>query len=142
MNTRYKITALIGWSVLCVTLGFWRGTAIQGPGAAQADCSIHDPSCSSGPPGGFAAGDVVVTEPELSSAGVADASLAVVRFAPTADAVNITRFLEANRASVIEGPKGGGMYTIRLPVSGTAKNDLIRQMQAQSAIVEFIATVQ
>jgi hypothetical protein len=33
------------------------------------------------------------------------------------------------------------MYTIRLPETGKAKDDLIQQMQAQSAIVEFITTV-
>jgi hypothetical protein len=79
---------------------------------------------------------------ELASAGVADASLAIVRFAPKAAAIDITKFLEVNKASVIEGPKGGGMYTIRLPAVGEEKNGLIKQIQTQSDIVEFIATVQ
>jgi hypothetical protein len=34
------------------------------------------------------------------------------------------------------------MIKIRLPATGQAKNDLIKRMQAQSQIVEFIATVQ
>ena len=78
----------------------------------------------------------------LASAGITDASLAIIRFASKADVANITKFLEVNKASVIEGPKSGGIYTIRLPVAGKEKNDLIKRMQAQSDIVEFIATVQ
>jgi anti-sigma factor RsiW len=78
----------------------------------------------------------------LASAGVTDASLAIIRFASKADVANITKFLEVNKASVIEGPKSGGIYTIRLPVTGKEKNDLIKRMQAQSDILEFIATVQ
>jgi hypothetical protein len=78
---------------------------------------------------------------ELASAGVTDASLAMIRFSPRANASDITRFLEVNKASVVEGPKNGGMYVIRMPVFGQEKNALIKQMQAQS-IVEFVATVQ
>jgi hypothetical protein len=48
----------------------------------------------------------------------------------------------ANKASMIDGPLTGGIYTIRLPESGKAKEDHIKQMQAQSAIVDFIATKQ
>jgi hypothetical protein len=78
---------------------------------------------------------------ELASAGVTDASLAIIRFSPTANAADITKFFEVNKASVVEGPKSGGMYTIRLPAVGKEKNDLIKQVQAQS-IVEFVATIQ
>jgi hypothetical protein len=79
---------------------------------------------------------------ELASAGGADASLAIIRFAPNADAIDITKFFELNKASVIEGPKSGGIYTIRLPVTGEEKIELIKRMQGQPAIVEFLATVQ
>ena len=84
----------------------------------------------------------MVVEPELASTGTTDGSLAVIRFAPKADAAAIAKFLADNKASVIAGPKSGGMYTVRLPETGQAKNDLIKRMQAQSGIVEFIATVQ
>jgi hypothetical protein len=79
---------------------------------------------------------------ELASAGVTDGTLAVIRFAPKADAADITKFLLANKASMIDGPKSGGIYTIRLSETGKAKDDLIKRMQTQSTIVEFIATVQ
>jgi hypothetical protein len=79
---------------------------------------------------------------ELASAGVTTGTLAVIRFAPHADAGDITRFLAANKASVVDGPKTGAIYSIRLPETGQAKDDLIKRMQAQSAIVELISPVQ
>ena len=79
---------------------------------------------------------------EMASAEVSDGTLAAVRFVPKADASQITAFLVANKASMIDGPLTGGIYTIRLPESGKAKEDHIKQMQAQSAIVDFIATKQ
>jgi hypothetical protein len=84
-----------------------------------------------------------VTEPGLASAEVRDGSLAAIRFTPKAEAAEITKFLLANNASVVDGPTtGGGMYTIRLPETGKAKEDHIKQMQAQTAIVEIIAPKQ
>ena len=78
----------------------------------------------------------------LASAGVTDHALAVIRFAPKADAVDIATFLTANKTSIVDGPKNGAIYTIRLPESGQARDDLIKRMQAQSTIVEFISPVQ
>jgi hypothetical protein len=145
MDTRYKFISVVALSVVGAAVGFWHESAVQSPVTEQADCNPHDPlsSCALEPQNGYPSGELVVVEgPELSSAGVTDGSLAVIRFAPKADAVDIGKFLDVNKASVIEGPKNGGIYTIRLPVTGKEKNDLIKQMQAQSAIVEFIATVQ
>jgi hypothetical protein len=83
-----------------------------------------------------------VARTEMASAEVSDGTLAAIRFVPKADASQITAFLVANKASMIDGPLTGGIYTIRLPESGKAKEDHIKQMQAQSAIVDFIATKQ
>ena len=80
--------------------------------------------------------------PEMASADDSDGTLAAIRFVPKAEAAEITKFLAANKALVIEGPKTGGIYTIRLPETGKAKEDHIKQMQAQTAIVDFIATKQ
>jgi hypothetical protein len=93
-----------------------------------------------------AAGTEVASEPtvssaELASADVSDGTLAAIRFAPKADVANITNFLVANKASIVDGPKSGGVYMIRLPATGQAKDDLISRMNAQTAIVEFVTTV-
>jgi hypothetical protein len=84
-----------------------------------------------------------VSQPDLglASADVSDGTLAAIRFAPKAEAAQITAFLATNKASMIDGPVAGGMYTIRLPESGKAKEDHIKQM-AQSTIVDLIAPKQ
>jgi hypothetical protein len=82
-------------------------------------------------------------QPGLASAEVRDGSLAAIRFTPKAEAAEITKFLLANNASVVDGPTtGGGMYTIRLPETGKAKEDHIKQMQAQTSVVEIVAPKQ
>jgi hypothetical protein len=73
---------------------------------------------------------------ELASAE-SDGTLAAVRFAPKAEAAQITAFLQSNKASMIDGPISGGFYTIRLPETGKAKEDHIKQM-AQSSVVELV----
>lgn len=84
-----------------------------------------------------------VTHSELASAEVSDGSLAAIRFTPKAEMSQITAFLIANKASMIDGPTtAGGLYTIRLPETGKAKEDHIRQMAAQTAIVDLIAPKQ
>jgi hypothetical protein len=84
-----------------------------------------------------------VAQPDLglASADVSDGTLAAIRFAAKAEANQITAFLMTNKASMIDGPVAGGMYTIRLPESGKAKEDHIKQM-AQSTIVDLIAPKQ
>ncbi len=82
--------------------------------------------------------------PQLASHGITDGSLAMVRFAPQATSAEISAFLEANKASVVDGPKRG-LYNIRLAVTGMPKEEIakiIKRMQDQSKIVEFIAVVQ
>jgi anti-sigma-K factor RskA len=79
---------------------------------------------------------------ELASTDLTDGTRAVIRFTPQATAADITKFLDANKAEVIDGPKRGGLYTLHLSVTGPAKDELIKRMQTQTALVEFIATVQ
>jgi hypothetical protein len=70
-------------------------------------------------------------------------AFALVRFAPNATAADITKFLEDNKAVVVDGPKGG-MYRIRLAVTGMPKEELariIKQMQ-DNKNVGFVAPVQ
>ena len=85
---------------------------------------------------------VSIDHTNLASAEVRDGTLAVIRFVPRAEAADIATFLVANNASVIDGPMSGGMYTIRLPETGKAKEDHIKQMQAQSSIVDIVAPKQ
>jgi hypothetical protein len=83
------------------------------------------------------------TGPSLASAA-SDGSFAVVRFAPQATATDITNFLGAYKATVVEGPlnMGGQLYRIRLSEAKLPKDEvgkIIRQMQEESKVVGFIA---
>ncbi len=79
--------------------------------------------------------------PELASAP-SDGSYAVVRFAPQATADDITKFLGAYKATVVEGPLRGQLYRIRLSETKLPKEEvgkIVRQMQSESNVVNFIA---
>jgi anti-sigma-K factor RskA len=89
---------------------------------------------------------VVREQGSRSGPGLASApnegSYAVVRFAPQATANDITNFLGAYKATVIEGPLAGQLYRIRLsetklPTEEVGK--IVRQMQSESNVVNFIA---
>src|SRR3981081_3437781 len=116
MRTGLKVAA-IACALSGISVGVWRGLADQNAEIDRADCNIQDPlsPCAPEPPLGIPAGDLVFAEPELASARVNDGSLAIIRFAPTAAAGDITEFLAANSITMVDGPKVGGMYTVRLP---------------------------
>jgi anti-sigma-K factor RskA len=65
----------------------------------------------------------------------------VIRFVPQATVGDITKFLDAYRAVMVDGPKNGSLYSVRLPSIGTSEvTKLVQRMQNESKIVEFIAT--
>jgi hypothetical protein len=70
----------------------------------------------------------------------ADGPSAMVRFVAQASASDITHFLDAYKAVVVDGPKAGGLFRIRL--SGVPKTEVgkvVKQMQEESKIVSFVA---
>ena len=92
-------------------------------------------------------GSVVVKEqgspsgPRLASA-LSEGSYAVVRFAPQATADDMTNFLRAYKATVVEGPLKGQLYRIRLSKTKLPEEEvgkIVRQMQSESNIVGFVA---
>jgi hypothetical protein len=80
---------------------------------------------------------------QLASYRSGDDTLADVRFAPQATVGEITKFLDAHNAVMVGGPRRGNFYSIRLNVPDLSKADLaklVKRMQAETKIVEFIAT--
>jgi hypothetical protein len=80
---------------------------------------------------------------EVASAP-SDGSFAVVRFAPQATATEITNFLGAYKATLVEGPMraGGSLYRIRLSETRLPKDEverIVRSMHEESKVVAFIA---
>jgi hypothetical protein len=72
-------------------------------------------------------------------------SYALIGFTAQASAADVTKFLEAHRAEIVEGPKPGGLYRIRIVQAALPKNDLaaiVKQMQDESKIVRFVAATE
>jgi hypothetical protein len=72
-------------------------------------------------------------------------SYALISFAPQASAADVTKFLETHKASIVEGPKGGGLYRIRVSETVLPKKELaaiVKQMQDDSKIVRFVTATE
>jgi len=69
-------------------------------------------------------------------------SYALIGFTAQASAADVTKFLETHKAAIVDGPKPGGLYRIRVAQAALPKNDLaaiVKQMQDDSKIVRFVA---
>ena len=79
------------------------------------------------------------------AATAAEGAYALVRFAPQASADDITRFLQANKLTVVGGPAPDtGMFKLRVAVTGLPKEELARIVKRlqQDQVVGIIATVE
>ena len=56
----------------------------------------------------------------------AEGAHALIRFAPNATAADITKLLEGNQATLVSGPAAGGIYRVRVAVTGLPKEELAR----------------
>jgi len=68
----------------------------------------------------------------------------LIRFAPQASSDDITKFLEANKLSIAAGPMAGGMYRVRVGMTGIPKGELaniVKKLQ-ENKVVGFIATTE
>jgi hypothetical protein len=68
----------------------------------------------------------------------------LIRFAPQASSDDITKFLEANKLSIAAGPMAGGLYKVRVAVTGIPKGELanIVKKLRENKVVGFIATTE
>jgi anti-sigma factor RsiW len=68
----------------------------------------------------------------------------IIRFAPQASSDDITKFLEANKLQVAAGPMSGGLYKVRVAVTGLPKAELARIVKKlqEDKVVGFIATTE
>jgi anti-sigma-K factor RskA len=74
----------------------------------------------------------------LNPAASGHGTFAMVRFAREASAAEITRFLEEYQATLVDGPKPGGYYRVRLGMKTLAKEELARivSRMRQDRVVE------
>lgn len=77
------------------------------------------------------------------SGQAAPGAYALVRFQPTATAAEISTFLDANKASIVDGPKAG-MFRLRVgsaAVSGAEMTQLLTRLQGEK-VVSFAAAAE
>jgi len=68
----------------------------------------------------------------------------LVRFAPQATQDDVTKFLAANKLSIASGPMAGGLYKVRVAVTGLPKAELatiVKKLQ-ENKVITFIATTE
>jgi len=87
--------------------------------------------------GGYETASAPSTDPGVGA-------FTIIRFAPQASSDDITRFLEANKLQIASGPAAGGLYKVRVSMTGLAKADLagiVKKLQ-EDKVVGFIATTE
>lgn len=73
---------------------------------------------------------------EAGAPAAAQGTYALVRFAPQASAADIEKFLQDNKFAIVDGPNGG-MYRVRVAVTGLPKEELariVKQLQDNKAV--------
>jgi hypothetical protein len=109
-----------GAAVLAILLqaGFIAGVMLKQPGS-----------------GGYETASAPSTDPGVGA-------FTLIRFAPQATSDDINKFLEQNKLSIVAGPMTGGLYKVRVAVTGIPKAalaDIVKKLQ-QDKTVGFIAT--
>jgi len=100
---------------------------------------------------GFIAGvmlkEIKTTGYQTASAPSTDpgvGAFTLIRFAPQATQDDVTKFLAANKLSIASGPMAGGLYKVRVAVTGLPKAELatiVKKLQ-EDKVVTFIATTE
>ena len=71
---------------------------------------------------------------------VRSGTYALIRFAPDATTGDVNKLLENYKIAIVDGPSGGGVYTVRLAVTGLPKEELARTVKKlqDESVVRFI----
>ena len=80
-------------------------------------------------------------EPSAAGAG----AFALVRFNPSATAADLTKFFDSHKASVVDGPRAGGLYRVRVSATNLPKDEfakVVARLADDKNIVAFISPAQ
>jgi anti-sigma factor RsiW len=80
----------------------------------------------------------ITLEPAPAPLAAQAGSHVLVRFTSSATASEITQFLDANKASVVDGPKPGGLYRLRVAADGKDEFARIVASMRGSKLVGFV----
>jgi len=76
--------------------------------------------------------------PISSTRGIDIGSYALVRFAPQANIADLTKFLDSRGASIVDGPRLGGLFRVRISPFRLAPDELagaIKELRSASNLV-------
>jgi hypothetical protein len=88
--------------------------------------------------GTFQTASAPATQPASAVAG----TFALARFAPGATAAAISAFLETNQATIVDGPRPGGLYRLRIADKALPQGErdqAIARLAAETSIIGFVA---
>jgi hypothetical protein len=80
----------------------------------------------------------ITLEPAPAPRAAQAGSYVLVRFAPTASASDITQFLDANKASIVDGPRPGGLYRLRVAAGSQDEFGRIVAAMQSSKLIGFV----
>jgi len=82
------------------------------------------------------------TATQPAATDLAIGSFAFIGFVPQATAADVTSFLAANNVVLVDGPRAGGLYRVRLAPKALSKdevNALTARLRANRSVVSFVA---
>jgi anti-sigma factor RsiW len=74
--------------------------------------------------------------------GLQIGAYALVQFAPQASMADINKFLDDRNAVIVDGPKPGGLYRVRVAQGSLSRQELarlVKEMEAAKTVVSFAA---
>jgi hypothetical protein len=77
--------------------------------------------------------------------GLSIGSYALVRFAPQASMADVNKFLDDRGAAIVDGPKPGGLYRVRVAQGSLSRPELaglVKELEAAKTIVSFAAATE
>jgi hypothetical protein len=77
--------------------------------------------------------------------GLSIGSYALVRFAPAASVADVNKFLDDRGAAIVDGPKPGGLYRVRVAQGSLSRPELarlVKELEAAKTIVSFAAATE
>ena len=78
----------------------------------------------------------------IEQAAATPGAYVLVGFVPQASAADVTKLLETYKASIVDGPRAGDLYRIRIGEAGLSRDEvakIVDQIQQERAVIRFAA---
>jgi anti-sigma factor RsiW len=78
----------------------------------------------------------------VEHAAATPGAYALVGFVPQASAADVTKLLETYKASIVDGPRAGDLYRIRIGEAGLSRDEvagIVGRLRGESSVIRFAA---